>query len=159
MKVRAATDADSAAISQLLTAAWGGHIAVAHGVAYDATTLPALIAEEDDRIVGLLTYNLENDELEVVTIDAPVPHVGVGSALLAAATEVARKAKARRLWLITTNDNVDALRFYQRRALRIVAVTPGAVDHSRTLKPTIPTVGAYNIPLHDEITLELRLDA
>lgn len=157
MKVRAAIDADRAAISEILTAAWGGHIAVAHGTAYDVTTLPALVAEQDGRIVGLLTYTIVNDELEVVTIDAPVPHLGVGTALMAAATEVAKAEGAKRLWLITTNDNLDALRFYQRRGLRIVAVTPGAVDVSRTIKPAIPLTGFYDIPLHDELTLELRL--
>lgn len=157
MKVRAAVDADRAAISEILTAAWGGHIAVAHGTAYDVTTLPALVAEQDGRIVGLLTYTIVNDELEVVTIDAPVPHLGVGTALMAAATEVAKAEGAKRLWLITTNDNLDALRFYQRRGLRIVAVTPGAVDVSRTIKPAIPLTGFYDIPLHDELTLELRL--
>jgi len=158
MKVRAATDADREAISEILTASWGGHIAVAHGTAYDATTLPALVAEQDGRIVGLLTYTITNDELEVVTMDASVPHLGVGTALMSAATEVAAANGVRRLWLITTNDNVDALRFYQRRGLRIVAVTPGAVDISRTIKPEIPYTGFYDIPLHDELTLELRLD-
>jgi N-acetylglutamate synthase-like GNAT family acetyltransferase len=158
MNIRPATTADSSAISELLQQSWGGHIAVAHGVAYDATTLPAIVAEEDDRIVGLLTYNLQDQELEVVTIDAPAQHHGVGTALLEAATETARAAGARRLWLITTNDNLDALRFYQRRGLRIVDVRPGAVDESRKLKPTIPPTGAYGIPLHDELILELRLD-
>jgi ribosomal protein S18 acetylase RimI-like enzyme len=158
MKVRAATDADHQAIVELLTTSWGGTIAVAHGVAYDAATLPALVAEQDDRLVGLLTYTLADGDLEVVTIDAPVRQMGAGSALLAAAIEVARGAGARRLWLITTNDNIDALRFYQRRGLRIVGVAPGAVDVSRKLKPSIPLTGAYDIPLRDELTLELRLD-
>ncbi|TCM51803.1 ribosomal protein S18 acetylase RimI-like enzyme [Kribbella sp. VKM Ac-2568] len=158
MKVRAATDADSEAIVEVLTATWGGTIAVAHGIAYDAATLPALVAEQDGRIVGLLTYTIVDDELEVVTIDAPVRHLGVGGALIGAAADVARQAGAQRLWLITTNDNLDALRFYQRRGLRIVGVSPGAVDASRVVKPSIPLTGAYDIPLHDELTLELRLD-
>ncbi|RZU13624.1 acetyltransferase (GNAT) family protein [Kribbella rubisoli] len=146
MNIRPATTADGPRISELLIASWGSHIAVAHGVAYDATTLPAIVAEEGDRIVGLLTYNLQGQELEVVTIDAPAQHRGVGSALLEAAAEAARGAGARRLWLITTNDNLDALRFYQRRGMRIVEVRPGAVDESRKLKPTIPPTGAYDIP-------------
>jgi ribosomal protein S18 acetylase RimI-like enzyme len=157
MNVRPATEADREAVSELLLVSWGSHIAVAHGTAYDATTLPALIAEQDDRIVGLLTYTIEDDALEVVTIDALERRLGVGSALMSAATDVARRAGARRLWLITTNDNLDALRFYQRRGLRIVGLTPGGVDASRELKPSIPPTGAYGIPLHDELTLELKL--
>ncbi|WUJ74342.1 GNAT family N-acetyltransferase [Kribbella soli] len=158
MNIRPATTADGSRISELLIASWGSHIAVAHGVAYDATTLPAIVAEKDDRIVGLLTYNLQDQEFEVVTIDAPAQHRGVGTALLEAAAAAARAAGARRLWLITTNDNLDALRFYQRRGMRIVEVRPGAVDESRKLKPTIPPTGSYDIPLHDELVLELRLD-
>ncbi|WP_215909533.1 hypothetical protein [Streptacidiphilus fuscans] len=59
-------------------------------------------------------------------------------------------------WLVTTNDNLDALRFYQRRGLRIVGVAPGAVDAARRFKPSIPVTGEYGIPLRDELTLELR---
>jgi ribosomal protein S18 acetylase RimI-like enzyme len=157
MKVRALTDADHDAVVDLLTAA-SGTVVVGHGTVYDATTLPGVVAEQDGRIVGLLTYTIADDEFEVVTIDAPVRQKGVGSALMTAAIELARQAGARRLWLITTNDNLDAVRFYQRRGLRIVAVAPGAVDTSRELKPSIPLTGAYGIPMHDELTLELRLD-
>jgi hypothetical protein len=56
---------------------------------------------------------------------------------------------------VTTNDNLDALRLYQRRGLRITGVSPGAVDRARAVKPAIPLVGAYGIELHDELTLEL----
>ena len=156
--VRAGTEADREAISGLLTAAWGGSVVVAHGTVYDALTLPTLVAEQDRRIVGLLTYTVADGDLEVVTLDAPVRHLGVGSALLTAAIDVARDAGARRLWLITTNDNLDGLRFYQRRGLRIVGVTPDAMDAARAVKPWIPATGDYGIPLHDELTLELRLN-
>jgi len=60
-----------------------------------------------------------------------------------------------RLWLVTTNDNVDALRFYQRRGFCLVCVHRGAVDHSRAhLKPEIPLAGNNRIPLRDELELE-----
>lgn len=130
---------------------------IAHGCAYDAAKLPALLAEQDGVAVGLLTYSVADHALEVVSIDAVIPRGGVGSALLAGAADLARKAGARRLWLITTNDNLDALRFYQRRGMRITEVAPGALDASRALKPSIPLIGEYGIPLRDELTLELKL--
>ena len=71
MKVRALTDADHDAVVDLLTEA-SGTVVVGHGTVYDATTLPGVVAEEDGRIVGLLTYTIADDEFEVVTIDAPV---------------------------------------------------------------------------------------
>ncbi|MGD8245715.1 MAG: hypothetical protein PVG25_02965 [Anaerolineae bacterium] len=64
----------------------------------------------------------------------------------------------QRIWLITTNDNLAALRFYQRRGFSLVAVHPGAVDQARTLKPEIPAIGHSGIPIRDEIELELPLD-
>jgi GNAT superfamily N-acetyltransferase len=157
-RVRAAVGADRDGIAGLLGASWGGAMQVVHGVVYDALELPALVAvaERDGRLVGLLTYQLSSEGLEVVTLDAVAPRGGIGSALLDAGVAVAREAGASRLWLVTTNDNLDALRFYQRRSLRIVGVAPGAVDAARLVKPSIPEVGEYRIPLHDELTLELR---
>jgi GNAT superfamily N-acetyltransferase len=143
---------------RLLTDSWGGTAVVAHGTRYDAATLPGVLARSaDGRPVGLVTWHIADDGMEIVTIDAVVRHLGVGSALLAAAVDVVRAAGIARVWLITTNDNVDALRFYQRRGLRIAAVSRGAVDAARTLKPAIPLVGAYGIELHDELVLELLL--
>jgi hypothetical protein len=80
--------------------------------------------------------------------------------LLAAAIEDARTRRCRRLWLITTNDNVDALRFYQRRGLRLRRLHAGAVDRSRaTLKPSIPDIGDHGIAIRDELELELSINA
>jgi GNAT superfamily N-acetyltransferase len=155
--IRSATEADRAAIAGVLGSSWGGTSIAVHDSVYAADELPALIAEQHGSIVGLLTYTTSNaDGLEVVTLDALRRHSGVGSALMDAAVEVAREEGARRLWLVTTNDNLDALRFYQRRGLRIVAVDDGAVDRARARKPSIPQVGEYGIPLRDELTLELR---
>jgi ribosomal protein S18 acetylase RimI-like enzyme len=82
----------------------------------------------------------------------------VGSGLLRLAEQVASERGCRRLWLITTNDNVDALRFYQRRGFRLAALHRGAVDDSRArLKPEIPTVGDHGIPLRDELELDKDL--
>lgn len=68
-----------------------------------------------------------------------------------------RVADCDRIWLVTTNDNLDALRFYQRRGFSLCALRPGAVDDARhTLKPSISRTGAYGIPLRDELELELR---
>jgi ribosomal protein S18 acetylase RimI-like enzyme len=93
----------------------------------------------------------------LVTLDAFTEGQGIGSALLDAVTDEARRQGCRRLWLITTNDNLHALRFYQRRELRLVSVHRDAVDDARQLKPSIPLVGEYGIPLHDELELELPL--
>jgi ribosomal protein S18 acetylase RimI-like enzyme len=108
-------------------------------------------------IVGLATFDVRDGQCELVTLDAFTEDRGVGSALLAAVTQEASRQDCRRLWLVTTNDNLPALHFYQRRELRLVAVHRGAVDAARQLKPTIPLVGTDGIAVHDELELELPL--
>lgn len=79
---------------------------------------------------------------------------GLGTALLAAAEAELRGAGVRRAWLLTTNDNIDALAFYQRRGWRLIALHPGSVDEARRLlKPAIATVAANGIPIRDELVL------
>jgi ribosomal protein S18 acetylase RimI-like enzyme len=120
---------------------------------------PALLAKRDGALAGVLTYVIGADECEILTLHAAEPARGVGTALVDAVERLAAERSCRRLWVLTTNDNVDALRFYQRRGFRLVELRPGAVDDSRArLKPEIPEVGDHGIPLRDEIVLykELR---
>jgi len=121
---------------------------------------PALLAEDeqDGRLLGVLTYVVDRDQCEVLTLNAGQQWRGVGTALLQLVERLAAEQGCRRLWLITTNDNVDALRFYQRRGFRLAALHRGAVDDCRTrLKPEIPMVGHYGIPLRDELELDKQL--
>ena len=92
-----------------------------------------------------------------MTLDCIQKQRGIGSALIARVVTEARERGCRRLWLVTTNDNLDALRFYQRRGFRLEAVDPGAVNRARQLKPSIPLVGEYGILLRDEIQLGMKL--
>jgi ribosomal protein S18 acetylase RimI-like enzyme len=158
--VRAAVDDDLPWLQELLTNSYGAVHVITGENGRDADRLPALVAEDGDgERVGLLTYEIAATGLEIVTIDAVRPHRGIGTALLDAAVAIAADAGCTRLWLITTNDNLDALRFYQRRGLRIRAVHPGAVQRARRRKPQIPETGDFGIALHDELELELPLQA
>jgi GNAT superfamily N-acetyltransferase len=145
----------SAWIAERLRESWGSAMVVSRGRLRDAAQLPALVCRHGEEVVGIATYEIGGDDCEVVTIDAFRRREGVGTALLEAVADEARSRGCRRVWLVTTNDNLDALRFYQRRGLRLVAVHAGAVDEARRLKPEIPRVGEYGIPIRDEIELEL----
>jgi GNAT superfamily N-acetyltransferase len=137
-----------------------GHARAARlGELVDPLDYPALISEaEDGRLLGVLTYVVDRDQCEILTLHTAEQWQGVGTALIEAVERLAAQQGCRRLWLITTNDNLDALRFYQRRGFRLAALHPGAVDDSRArLKPEIPTVGDYGIPLRDEVELDKQL--
>jgi N-acetylglutamate synthase-like GNAT family acetyltransferase len=157
--VRLAEDADRAAIEALLDD-WGMRPVARLGEVYDPAGDPAVVAAgPDGELEGVLTYRPGEDGWEVGTFYVTTQHAGIGTAMLAVFVATARAAGARRLWVVTTNDNLDALRFYQRRGFGIVAVHPGAVDAARrTLKPSIAAIGDHGIPLRDELVLERRLD-
>ncbi len=158
-RVRPLMPADRAWVARHVAEQWGGEVVVVHGAVYHAAGLPGFVAEAEHtgEAAGLLTYRLDGDACEVVTIDSLRPGIGVGTALIEAVKQAARQAGCRRLWLITTNDNTDALRFYQKRGFVLVAVYRDAVAADRAIKPEIPLIGNDGIPIRDEIELELAL--
>jgi GNAT superfamily N-acetyltransferase len=141
----------------LLTERWGSHLVVTRGQVYEADRLPGLVALIEGKPKGLITYRIINEECEVVTVDSLIGGIGIGTALLEAVKRVAEMRGCQRIWLITTNDNLPALKFYQKRGYRLVEVHRDALTRSRQLKPGIPEIGLDGIPLRDEIELELNL--
>ncbi len=110
--------------------------------------------------VGLLTYRPSGDEWEIVTVDSLREREGIGTALLKAVRNAATSAGCRRLWLITTNDNLPAMQFYEAFGFVRKAVYLGAVTAvSRKLKPEIPMTGVGGVPIRDEVEYELSMDA
>lgn len=142
---------------ELLTENWASARIVTRGKIHQADALPGLVAVMGEEPVGLLTYTLENGECEIVSLNSLVEGQGIGSTLVHGAVSIARSNGCSRIWLITTNDNTKALRFYQRLGMTIAAIYPNAIAESRKLKPEIPDVGMDDIPLRDEIELEQRL--
>ena len=151
-----ALDRASDAGAWVLDGAWGETV-VSRGRAWRPADLPAFVATVAGEPKGLATWRVEGDEAELVTIEALVPDQGVGTALLRAARTAAAAAGCRRLWLVTTNDNTSALRFYQRRGWVLAAVHVGGIEASRRIKPSIPARGNDGIPIRDELELECAL--
>ncbi|HEX4289074.1 MAG TPA: GNAT family N-acetyltransferase [Trebonia sp.] len=153
MAVRPVEESDRPTVEWLTTQLWGAaEVAVHDGVFYPAT-LPGFIAERGGRIAGLVTFQVRPGVLEIVTINALDLYQGIGTMLVEAVRAEAKRQGCHQITLTTTNDNIGALRFYQRRGFRIAAVRPGAVDRTRRRKPEIPRTGDFGIPLRDEIDL------
>ncbi len=152
--LRPLANADRDNVRKFITQRWGAETVVAHGIVYHPHELPGFLALRDDEIVGLVTCSIEGNACEIVTIDSTQPEVGIGTALIDVVQAFARRASCKRVWLITTNDNLNALRFYQKRGFTLVAVHRNALEQSRQLKPEIPLIGNDGIPLRDEIELE-----
>ena len=155
--VRRRETSDDAWIIAMLTETWGSTRVVSRGRMHDAMTLPGFVAVLDGQSAGLATHDAEGDSCELVTLNSLIEKRGVGMALIEAVKTEAGRLGCRRLWLITTNDNTHALRFYQRRGFFFVALHKGAIADSRRLKPEIPAVGNDGIPIRDEIELAIEL--
>lgn len=141
-------------LTQLWQSEWGGDNMVSRGHVFHLADMKSLVAKADSELVGAATFRFdEADGCELMSINAIRQGGGVGTKLLAALEDEARKAGCSRVWLITSNDNLNALRFYQRRGYRITAVYSGAIDEARCIKPTIPCIGDHDIEIHDEIEL------
>jgi ribosomal protein S18 acetylase RimI-like enzyme len=156
--VRAYAPGDRRWAEGLLAEAMGSTRAVRLGEVVEPAGMPGLVAERDRERIGLLTYIVDGDQFEVLSLHCRVENAGAGSALLEAAAALAAGRGCRRLWLVTTNDNLHALGFYQRRGLRLCALHAGSLDRDRALKPELPEVNPDNrIPMRDLLELELDL--
>jgi ribosomal protein S18 acetylase RimI-like enzyme len=144
-------------IKEKLYEHWGSTRVVTRQKMYNADDLPGFIVFEKEQPIGLITYSIQNQECEIITLNSFREQQGIATMLLGAVTSIAREQNCHRIWLITTNDNLKALGFYQKRGFRLVAVYPDALKESRRLKPEIPEIGLNNIPLRDEIELEIML--
>jgi GNAT superfamily N-acetyltransferase len=155
-KVRALAPVDRDRLADVVARTWGSTLMDTRGRLVDILTLPGFIAEDEGEWLGYAAYETRDSEVEVLALEALVEGKGAGSAVLAECVRAAIQDGARRVWLLTSNDNMDALRFYQRRGFVLVAVHRDAVTRAReTIKPEISLIGKHDIPLRDEIELEL----
>jgi DNA-3-methyladenine glycosylase I len=159
LQIRPVEPADKDWITQLMQDEWGSPMQISKGHIFYPADLPGFVALKDGERAGLITYDITGDSCEVGSLNSLKPNSGAGTALIEAVKDKARQAGCKRLWLITTNDNLNALKFYQKRGFRLVAVYPNSMDQVRQLKPQVPLLGNDGIPLRDEIELEILLDS
>jgi GNAT superfamily N-acetyltransferase len=155
--VRPLGSEDRAWVMDVERRAWGEPQAARLGELVALDALPGCVARRDGRRAGVARYAVRGEQCELVSIVAIEEGVGVGRALLDAVRELAIASGCSRLWLITTNDNLRALRFYQRFGFDLAVLHHGAVAHARRLKPSIPQRGNDGIPIAHELELRMEL--
>ncbi|MDD3243712.1 MAG: GNAT family N-acetyltransferase [Eubacteriales bacterium] len=157
MRVHPICETDRDPVNAILFAQWHCPPSVSKGNLIDTTRLPGFLCSENDVIQGVITYHISHDQCEIVTLNSFAENRGIGTALIQAVIQAAKSQACKRLWLITTNDDINAIRFYQKRGFDLVAVHRNAMDVSRPLKPSIPTVGMHGIPIRHELEFEMLL--
>jgi ribosomal protein S18 acetylase RimI-like enzyme len=137
---------------------WGSEIFVTRGHVHQAGELMGFCAFSlQNELLGVVTFSVSDQACEIISLDALRSGIDIGTSLLNAVDDAARALGWRRIWLITTNDNTDALLFYQKRGFRITAVYQNAVNDARRIKPEILLLGLHGIEIQDEIELERYL--
>ena len=148
---------DQPFISEIMRQYWGADLIVVHGDIYRSSNMGGLKAVKEDEIVGFLHYEINAGECEILTLISLDQGQGVATKLITAVEQVAIGQNCQQMSVITTNDNLHALGFYQRQGYRLAALYPRQVEVSRTIKPSIPALGENKIPIRDEIRLEKDL--
>lgn len=144
-------------VSSVLTNLFGSSRLVTKGKTYEGTEQPGFVAVQNNRNVGIVLYTKIEEEIEILTINSLHPGKGIGTKLLDAIKEKAKSEGVKKLTVITTNDNTNAMHFYQKRGFVFTALYVNALEKSRQLKPEIPEIGIDGIALRDELELEYKL--
>ena len=149
------TKKDNKAVSQIIKG-WGSNIIVTRGKSYTAEDLNGILVYENEKIIGIGLYYIEKD-CEIILLETFVQNKGIGTQIIEKIKNIAKEKNCNRIWLITTNDNIDALKFYQRKGFVFSNIHINGIENSRKIKPEIPYIGNYQIPIRDEIELEIKL--
>lgn len=157
LKINRLETADQPWVHEFITIHWGSPEIVVHGSVLLPEYLEGCKAMAGGEIAGSITWSISGSKCEIVTLNSTRRGMGIGTALLQTCENIARENGCGLCWLVTTNDNLAAMRFYRKRGYRITAITRGAVDEARRIKPSIPLTGESSIPIRDEIILSREL--
>ena len=144
-------------IADFVSLNWGAPIIVTKGKIHAVEDIQGYAVVVNEEIKSLITYCIEKEECEIVSLDSLIENQGIGTSLIKKVIETAKEHQCRRVWLITTNDNIKAIRFYQRRGFSMVGLYVNAILESRLIKPQIPLCGFDDIPILHEIEFEKLL--
>ena len=134
---------------------WAGPFVISRGTLHDTRTQQGFVAVFSDEVVGYIVYNVADGGCEIIAIESLHPRQGIGATLIDAIMHTAKKEGCSRIWLVTTNDNTPAMRFYQRYGFVLKAVRLNAMKENRLLKPQIPLVGIDDVPIAHEFEFEM----
>lgn len=144
-------------VNRFLEEHWFSTDMIVRGTRIDMTKAQGILARDGGGIAGLLTYAVRGGVCEILSLDSLRPGAGIGTSLVGRAVEIARRGRCEKVIVVTTNDNINAIRFYQKRGFDMARLYRNALDVSRKMKPEIPLIGENGIPLKHEIEFEMKL--
>jgi len=157
IEIQTITPETRQAVTDFIFNHWFGTIMMIRGEAIDMTQVPGFITIEGGRLTGVVTYIVRGRVCEITSLDSVIENRGVGSRLIAAVVSRARELNCERVQLLTTNDNIKAISFYQKHGFDLAGVNLNAIDREREVKPSIPLIGQNGIPIRHEIDFVMPL--
>lgn len=154
MELTCIDDRNRMEVNELIKQQWHSTDMILRGGVVDMTKADGIIAYVEKEIVGMITYRIFDDVCEILSLDSFKENQGIGSILIDEVKKIAMVKKINRIVVITTNDNIHAIRFYQRRGFEMCKLYYNAIDVSRKLKPEIPMLGYNDIPIQHEIEFQ-----
>lgn len=158
MKISTINNKNRLEVNNFIIKQWYSSNMVVKNKVIDMRKLDGFIVLDEDKIIGLITYSIEDRTCEIISLDSLRENRGIGTKLLNRVIEEAKVQNCMKVKLITTNDNIKALKFYQRRDFDMVGFYYNALEKARVLKPSIPLIGENDIPLRHEIEFELKIE-
>ena len=156
--IKTASKIDFEWIKEVYARTWSGDICVSRGKVQKVNDFTGgFTAEISGQKTGFITYTIIGPELEIMGILSLKEKSGIGSALVKAVIDLAKKQQIKKVCLVTTNDNLNGIGFWQKRGFKFVKVYPGSMEFVRKIKPAVPFIGENGIPLRDELELEMIL--
>lgn len=144
-------------VNQHISEEWAGPVVITKGTVHDTSYSEGFISLTNGELTGYILYEICRNQCEILVLQSILENQGIGSALIKAVLNKAKQAYCETVWLITTNDNIHAIRYYQKFGFELAAVHINAIEESRKLKPTIPFFGNEKIPLKHEFEFQYKL--
>jgi ribosomal protein S18 acetylase RimI-like enzyme len=151
------TNEDNKELENIVRQNWGSNKIVSKGKLYEIPTLKGILIKNNNEIIGIGLYNITDNECEITLLETFIQNIGTGTKLIEKIMEIAKHNKCKRLWLVTSNDNINALKYYQKRGFLFKNIYINEMEKARKLKPEIPFIGENNIPIRDEIEFEIKI--
>lgn len=144
-------------VNGLVAEEWAGPLLVTAGMIRDTSGADGFVSISDGELTGYVLYRMDGGQCEILILQSLQENRGIGSALIRAVIDKAESEGCARVWLVTTNDNLHAIRFYQKFGFELNAVRINALDEARKQKPSIPLLGNEGIPIKHEFEFEYKL--
>ena len=157
MEWKRISTSDRTLVDEFIRQQWYTTTMIIRGKEIDMTQTEGFYVKEQEDIIGLITYLVSDDVLEVTSLNSLCENQGIGTKLVDAVIREAKDRKLKKILVVTTNDNINAIKFYQKRGFDMACLYHNALDISRKIKPAIPLMGDHSIPLRHEIEFELLI--